>query len=143
WGEAIMSDYLIRLGGNKLAGSVVKSLGIPVPKELARNKGAWEAKPLQGAPVCFRAGSHAAAADGVAAALAGMGAEVRDEFPEDVQPRALVFDATGIDSLDGLDELHAFFHPRMRALASCGRAIVVARPPVEAGDAVARAARRA
>lgn len=138
-----MSDYLIRLGGHKLAGSLVKGLGIPVPKELAREHGAWEAEPLAGETVCFSAGEGAQAAEPASAAITATGAEICAEVSEDARPRALVFDATGIETLEALDELHAFFHPRLRALAPCGRALVLARPPALAGNAVARAARRA
>ena len=138
-----MSDYLIRLGGGKLTGSLVKSLGIPVPTALVRAHGAWEARPLEGAPVCFQATTGATAADAINTVLSEMGATAAESFPEDVRPRALVFDATGIDTLEGLDALHAFFHPRVRSLAKCGRAVVVARTPAEGDTPVTRAAHRA
>jgi 3-oxoacyl-[acyl-carrier protein] reductase len=59
------------------------------------------------------------------------------------QPHALVFDATGITSSARLAELHAFFHPRIRSLAPCGRLVVLGTPPEQTADIREPAAQRA
>ena len=41
---------------------------------------------------------------------------------------ALVLDATGVDSIEGLNALYDFFHPLMRSVAKCGRVVVIGRP---------------
>jgi 3-oxoacyl-[acyl-carrier protein] reductase len=60
-------------------------------------------------------------------------------------PRAhgLVFDATGIDTPEGLSALYDFFHPLLPRLAACGRAVVLGRPPARAPSPRAAAARAA
>ncbi|RKN43765.1 3-oxoacyl-ACP reductase [Streptomyces hoynatensis] len=59
------------------------------------------------------------------------------------RPGALVFDATGIADSRQLAELHAFFHPRVRALAPCGRVLVLGSPPETAATPGEAAAQRA
>jgi 3-oxoacyl-[acyl-carrier protein] reductase len=41
----------------------------------------------------------------------------------------IVFDATGITSVDGLDALYHVFHDGVRAIGQCGRVVVIGRPP--------------
>lgn len=41
----------------------------------------------------------------------------------------IVFDATGITSIDGLDALYHVFHDGVRAIGRCGRVVVIGRPP--------------
>jgi 3-oxoacyl-[acyl-carrier protein] reductase len=43
--------------------------------------------------------------------------------------RALVFDASGIDSSAQLDSLYTFFHDTLRSLDKSGRIVVLGRPP--------------
>jgi len=56
---------------------------------------------------------------------------------------ALVFDATGIASIDELEQLHAFFHPVIRQVAPSGRVIVLGTPPADTGSAQESVAQRA
>ncbi len=56
---------------------------------------------------------------------------------------ALVFDATGIASIDELEQLHAFFHPVIRQVAPSGRVIVLGTPPADTGSAQESIAQRA
>ncbi|MBK4680256.1 hypothetical protein JJQ02_24570, partial [Enterobacter hormaechei] len=41
----------------------------------------------------------------------------------------IVFDATGIATVDGLDALYHVFHDGVRAIGRCGRVVVIGRPP--------------
>ncbi len=55
----------------------------------------------------------------------------------------LVFDATGIADSAGLEELHAFFHPTIRQVATCGRIVVLGTPPEAARKPAEAVAQRA
>src|SRR5215207_547449 len=57
--------------------------------------------------------------------------------------KALVFDATGITESSALEELHAFFGPTIRQVATCGRAIVLGTTPDAAKKPGERVAPRA
>lgn len=142
-----MSDYLVRLSANKTARTLIKRLRLPIPlpQVLDRAKGPWTAQALAGSKVIFCPGKGAALTDLVPDCLSRMGAELVVPGRGEKEPgsRVLLFDATGLEHPDGLDEIHAFFHKHVRALKRCGRAVVMVRPPEEAADPMARAARRA
>jgi len=156
-----MSDYLVRLSANKTARTWIQRLRLPIPlpQVLDRAKGPWTAQPLAGSRVVFCPGKGASLADLVLPCLSRMGADlvvqgtgeavagtapsVTDGGEKKPGPRVLLFDATGLEHPDGLDEIHAFFHKHIRALARCGRTVVLVRPPEETADPLARSARRA
>lgn len=156
-----MSDFLVRLSANKTARAWIRRLHLPVPLPpvLERADGPWQAKPLAGQSAILCVGKGAMLSDLLTDALARMGADLwvqgrsgevpgvkrLDDAnpPERLGPRALVFDATGFDAPDALDELYRFFHAHVRGLIPCGRAVVVLRPPEETCDPLVRAARRA
>ena len=52
-----------------------------------------------------------------------------DTSAEGAKFKALVFDATGIESSEQTRELYNFFHPVIRKLADCARVIVIGTPP--------------
>ena len=164
-----MTDFLIDLGANPTARSAIKSLGIPIPlpQKLARAKAPWQQRPLDDANVVFGGTVRSALTDIVARALAAAGANPHVAGGEDVleafaapgeafgrpaeamdlvaidgglEPRALVYDATGIEDPEGLKNLYDFFHPLVRSLGRCGRIVVFSRPPSEAKTAAAAAA---
>ena len=162
-----MSDYLVDLGANPTARKVVKTLGVPLPlpQTLRRDDGPWAERPLDGADVIVGLSDGSALADPVARALASAGAtayledaqldafrEIGDAYghapvplAEDGprKPRALVFDATGMAHPADLRQVHAFFSARLRGLDRCGRVLVLARPPVDAGSPAAAATSQA
>lgn len=154
-----MSDLILRLSESKAASSVARALGLSLPQPLKRAEGPWRADPLSGRDVFFCAGSGAALPTWVLPALECTGAKVwaqgvtdlpgstevlnPNSLPERVRPHGLVFDATGLEGPEGLDELYNFFHVHVRGLAACGRAIVLVRPPLESANPLQRAARRA
>jgi 3-oxoacyl-[acyl-carrier protein] reductase len=57
--------------------------------------------------------------------------------------RALVFDASGIDSSAQLDSLYTFFHDALRSLDKSGRIVVLGRPPESRATPRAWTAQRA
>ena len=168
-----MSDFLLDLGANPTARKVIKTLGLPVPmpQQLRRAKGPWEARPLHDDDVIFGAAPGGGAIDVVAKTLAIAGASPHivmgdaavaeafaapgeaygrpakqidlQELPERLRARALVFDATGIETTEGLRALYDFFHPLMRRIAPCGRVVVIGRPPSSMKTPVAAGAQAA
>ncbi len=151
-----MSDFLLELGQNPRARKLIKSLGLPlpIPQVLRRANEPWEERPLHDYDVAVGVGPGAALAKAVAQTVCGSGAnpfvagEAIADFkgpgeaygrpaatldlaavPEGQTFHALVFDATGIDSPEGLRAVYDFFHPLMRSLGSSSRAIVLGRDP--------------
>ena len=126
-----MSDLILNLSSNPGARKVMSMLGLPTPQALRRAEGPAVAKPMTGSAV--EIGGRGPALETIAAVAAEAGAEVLQGEPgEGEKIDALVFDATGIEDVDGLRALYDFFHPRARQLARCGRVVVVGRR-VEAG----------
>ena len=163
-----MNDFLLQ---NEPARKVIKSLGLPlpVPPKLARAKSPMEERALHdmrlvvGAAgngplsetlgdVLARAGASCFVThDALAAAFEGPG-EAFGRPATALQPgdeisggrvNGLVFDATAITSPADLRALYDFFHPLVKNVGSCGRAIVIGRPPGSRRDAKAAAAQAA
>nr|WP_240945511.1 3-oxoacyl-ACP reductase [Rhodococcus sp. HNM0569] len=63
--------------------------------------------------------------------------------PHDTKLGGLLFDATGIETIDDLVQLFEFFQPHMRSLAPCARLVVVGTTPDQAGSVDAHIAQRA
>jgi 3-oxoacyl-[acyl-carrier protein] reductase len=57
--------------------------------------------------------------------------------------KALVFDATGLQSLEQADSLYHFFHDTVRSLLPCGRVVLLGRVPAQCADALQFAVQRA
>ena len=152
-----MSDLLLNLGGNKAARSVMSTVGIPVPPQLKRARGAWLEQPLEGrtvqvggggalhdalAAALGRAGATAALADGVPSAAYERAA---DAYARPLAPAgtetcdAVVFDGTALGSVGDLRALYDFFHPRIRGVRRGGRVVVLGRAPAEAASVEAAA----
>ncbi len=167
-----MSDYLVNLGASPGARKAVKTLGLPIPlpQTLRRADGPWEERPLQDQAVAvgFHAGSELV--EPLASAVVGLGAEphvaadaaqmkvfaevgeAHGRLPvalaengeaKKLKVRALVFDATGLEHPGQLEEVYRFFQARVRSLTSCGRIVLLARPPAEAKTPAAAAASQA
>jgi len=160
-----MNDFLLQ---NEPARKVIKSLGLPlpVPPKLARAKGPMEARPLHDARLIVgaagdsplsevlaglltRAGASCFVThDGLASAFAGPGEAfgrpaTRIEPGDEIaggRVNGLVFDATAIASPDDLRALYDFFHPMVKQVGFCGRAVVIGRPPSSCSDAKTAAA---
>lgn len=165
-----MSDYLVDLGANRRARSVIKRLGLPLPlpQKLRRGEGAWAARPLSGATVAVggaaagelhRVIGHTLAAAGAETLLVGMPeaasafAEAAEAFarpfrgveavPDGTRVHALVFDASGIATVEELKGLWAFFSGNVGRLDRCGRIVVLSRVPGQQRSPVAACAQRA
>jgi 3-oxoacyl-[acyl-carrier protein] reductase len=143
---------------NSTAGKLVtKRLGMPVPTPLRRyepGQPAVEGSTLLGAAPGGRIVDAAAATLGAVDAQVAVapGEQVRRAAEEagvrtsawsadengDRRFAALVFDASGIEDVDGLRELYSFFHPVIWRLEANGRLLVLGTPP-ELSDSPAQA----
>ena len=143
-----MTDYLINFGNNPLAKKMVKKFGVTVPTPLARDTKAWNPESLTNLKVMV--GGEGEAHPYIAQALAlgkskvslSLDKELEEPYRQqclegnisdtgsaDFMPSAIIFDATGIQSVAELEKLYAFFHPKVRQLNSNGRMIIVALDP--------------
>ncbi len=113
---------------------VVGKLGLPDPYPLRRYSPGRAA--LDG-PVLLGGDGRLAAP--VGATLKSIGLDVSGGTP-DQRYGALMFDATGIDRVEGLRGLYDFFHPVIRSLGPCGRVVVLGTPPASAASRIAQRA---
>ncbi|MBX7097348.1 MAG: 3-oxoacyl-ACP reductase [Myxococcaceae bacterium] len=161
-----MSDVLLE---NPWARKAITSLGLPlpVPERLLRASSAWEERPLADEPVAFGAAPGSALVAVVARTLTAAGANpfvlgdtaafkapgeaygrpakplALDPVPADLRPRGVVFDASAIESPEGLRALYDFFHPLVPALARSGRLVVLGRARGSTSSPEAAAAQQA
>ncbi len=102
------------------AGRVIaKTLGLPIPAKL-RRKG----EPSTLGPVLIGGGELSGL---LQSQVASLGYQLGSTPKQKVH--ALVFDATSIQNPGELASLYRFFRQNIRRMASCGRAIVISRPP--------------
>ena len=165
-----MSDYLVEIGANRTARNAIRKLGLPrtLPQTLRRATGPWEERPLHDMSVI--AGHHPGTGvrDVLAKTLAVAGANTwvvgdgRDlevyryygeahgrmpiglavgEKPEGSRPSCLVLDATPIEDPGELEGVYRFFHDWIRSLGTCGRCLILARPPGTSSVAAATASK--
>jgi len=148
---------------NSTAGRLVtKRLGMPVPTELRRYE---PGQPLLEGPALLGAAAGSRLADTVADVLRATDTEAAVAPGEDARHAAeragvrttawsedsngdrrfaaLVFDASGIQDVQGLKELYEFFHPVIWRLEASGRLVVLATPPEMAEDPQQAIAQRA
>ncbi|RME21657.1 MAG: short chain dehydrogenase, partial [Deltaproteobacteria bacterium] len=157
-----MADPLVALGRNRTARKLVGVLGVSLPPTLARDSGPWRGQPLEDKQVLVLVGPQAGLLAAIADTLAQAGAEpavVGDLAPfaaaaeawgrparaatVDERPDIVVMDVSGLSTIDDLHALYDLLHPRIRAVRSSGRVVVLSRPPADASDVEQRVVRRA
>ncbi len=143
-----MSDYLLDLAKNPYARQAIQTLGLPIPlpRSLRRAEGADRADAL--ATLRVIVGGEGPLAPVASDALTQAGAavsrvELQSEPGHGDGPHVLVFDASTLSQSSDLAQLHAFFHPRVRALKADGRVVVLGRPPAKCASPAAAAVQRA
>ncbi|MGQ0701365.1 MAG: 3-oxoacyl-ACP reductase [Panacagrimonas sp.] len=146
-----MSDRFLEFSQTAFGKQLSGLLGLPAPPRLLRASGPWADRPLSDSAVIAGATPNAEMAPSLMSGLARMGAEifVAPEHPglvpiksaaaqagvalrgepsgERFAARALIFDASGIDSIAGLRSLYDFLQPRVGKLAAHGRVLVISR----------------
>jgi len=127
-----MSDYLVKLGANAAARTVLKTLNLPLPlpATLKRSTDPWSDTPLAGKTFAVSPGPML----GLDEALERAGASFSAEKPD-----LRIVDATELSGPDDLVRLHAALHA---APVARGGRLVVVGSPVE-GTVAEQAARRA
>ncbi len=135
-----MSDRYQDLAHNPLGKLLVKNLGLPNPPYLDRYEGGALVK---GSVLTGSATTGSAIAKEITAALKTYGIDATGVPATGKKYKGLVFDASGIDSAQGLVALQEFFTPVLRQLAGSGRVVVVGSLPEEAANESAAIAQRA
>jgi 3-oxoacyl-[acyl-carrier protein] reductase len=142
--EQLMTDRYQVFTRTPIGQALVKNLGLPDPIPLPR----WTVgAPVVEGPVVFGAVAETDTGKSIQALLR----EIRASFStvaegvasSELRPKALVFDATGVESTADLTSLQRFFSPVIRQLAIAGRVIVVARTPELSPTAGQQVAQRA
>ncbi len=134
-----MTDRYQQFATTGVGHLVVGRLGLPDPVPLRRYE---PGQPLLTGPALVGAAPGGRLRERVTAILTAAGADARTEADGDTRYGALILDATGITSPDGLHALHEFFHPVIRRVATGGRVLVLGTPP-DSADAAEQIAQRA
>lgn len=144
WTQSYTSSYMVHMT-DKYQGFVsspigkllVKNLGLPNPTKLDRYKAG---DPLVNGTVLV--GGRGRLAESLPGLLDVLGIASVGAQAEGEKYKGLVFDATGISTVEELVELQAFFTPVMRSLKSCARIVVIGTPPalVEGSEQIAQRA---
>ena len=158
-----MTDLYTQIANNPLGRLVVKNAGLPTPVPLDRYT---PGDPIIRGRVLLGGAPGGRLAGPTAKVLADTGAttstEMRDHLrsaaaeadlhaavwnpqtaDESASFKALVFDATGISSVDELRDLHAFFSPTLRRVERAGRIIILGTPTESCESADETVAQRA
>ncbi len=131
WTQSYTSSYMVHMT-DKYQGFVsspigkllVKNLGLPNPTKLDRYSAG---DPLVKGTVLV--GGRGRVAESLPGLLDVLGIESSGAQAEGEKYKGLVFDATGITTVEQLVELQAFFTPVMRSLKNCARVVVIGTPP--------------
>ncbi|MFW1801542.1 3-oxoacyl-ACP reductase [Acinetobacter nematophilus] len=142
-----MSDQYQAFAKSPIGKFVIKNLGLPSPIQLERFE---SATPVVKGAVLFGAAPkghftseiaqvlsniHANTYAGnnpelqQAAAKSGLNVGAFNEGDKESKFKAVVFDASGIQNSEQLQELHKFFNPVARQIATSGRVIVIGLTP--------------
>ena len=114
------TDRYAQLLASGPGATIAAKLGLPRPEPLRRFVAG---EPALDGPVLV--GGAGRLAEALREQLVGHGLAGED----DARFGALVFDATGITDVEGLEQLHTFFHPVLRRLAPSGRVVVLGTAP--------------
>lgn len=144
WTQSYTSSYMVHMT-DKYQGFVsspigkllVKNLGLPNPTKLDRYKAG---DPLVNGTVLV--GGRGRLIESLPGLLDVLGIASASAQAEGEKYKGLVFDATGISTVEELVELQAFFTPVLRSLKSCARVVVIGTPPalVEGSEQIAQRA---
>jgi len=166
-----MNDYMIQLTKNPIIQKLIHKMGLPKPPvELHRNNNPWEERPFNDQPVVIGQICKSAITKILAETVVKGGGNpfiendntilnifnevghghgrlpqvlVQNELPENLSPKILIFDATNLQKPEDLNRVYTFFKNYLRALALCGRVMIVSRPPDTQNDISIAATSRA
>jgi 3-oxoacyl-[acyl-carrier protein] reductase len=129
------SDWYRMLANGRIGGPLSRQLGLPRPAQLRRYR---PGQSLTDGPVLVATAGTGKLADHVLTLP-----EVDQVVEPDARLGALVLDATGLDTLHELSVARELLGSGIRRLRPCGRVLVLAGTPEQAGDITAAAARQA
>ena len=154
-----MSDRLLDFTQTPLGKQIAGLLGMPTPPQLRRAKAGYAAQPLEGKPVVLGSTAAGELAPALVTALHEMGASIvvstdlpglapvkqaaaaaRVPLKTEAQgdsAHAYVFDATGMEGVDGLRQLYDFMQPRIARLAPNGRVLILSRSAADTASVAA------
>jgi len=144
-----MSDRYLAFANSNLGRRLVGALGLPAPLRLER----WQAgrvRPVDGALLLGGDGTLASAASSCLQKLsndnfaASEGAFGLPRWTAEHGPKlkALIFDASELNTFEQLIELRNFFQPAFKGLGKCPRVVILGRPPESLKDPVAASVQR-
>lgn len=159
-----MADRLVQMGRSAALRRVVSTVGVSLPPTLERSEGPWAEQPLRERSVAVMLAEGAHFGPQIAASLARAGAAPAVHGPLEpftaageawARPPsaladapaggekvdAIVFDGSGLRTVDQLKQLHTLLHPWIRRVRR--RVIILGRPAAGEDDAEARACQRA
>ncbi|GLZ37480.1 3-oxoacyl-ACP reductase [Actinokineospora sp. NBRC 105648] len=134
-----MTDRYQQFSTSGVGRLLVRRLGLPDPTPLRRYR---PGAPALDGPALVGGAPGGRLLDHLGTVLKSAGIEVA-ATADGVRPGALVFDATGVTTVERLRELYNFFHPVIRGLGTCGRVVVLGTPPERITDPGERIAQRA
>jgi 3-oxoacyl-[acyl-carrier protein] reductase len=121
-----MSDRYAQLVNSRIGGFIAGNVGLPKPVELDRYE---PGEPLIRGEVLLGAAPGERLLDAITRVLEDADVTIRTVGENVASAKALVFDASGIKDSTQLRELWEFFHPKIRAVETSGRVIVLGIPP--------------
>jgi 3-oxoacyl-[acyl-carrier protein] reductase len=119
-----MSDKYQAFTQSTIGKLLVKNLGLPQPTKLERYSAG---DPLVRGTVLI--GGRGRLADELPGLLGQLDVTTADARVDGQRYKGLVFDATGLTSIDELVALQEFFTPVLRSLETCPRVVVIGTPP--------------
>lgn len=134
------SDWYQQLTASPPGKVVARRLGLPRPTVLRRYR---PGDPLLSGPALLGSAANGRLKDAVSRSIASAQVDVRVEADAGERWAAVLFDATGIDTVRGLEALREFVAPNFRKLGTSGRLILFATPPQTLPNPEAAAAQRA
>jgi 3-oxoacyl-[acyl-carrier protein] reductase len=159
-----MTDRYAQLVNTPIGKLVTKQIGLPQPPRLERYE---PDQPVISGPVLLGAsGPESRLTKALAKVLRAVDADVSTAMDEELRTaaaaakldagifnpeaaspddrfKALVFDATGIQSTEELERAWAFFHPAIRRVLPSGRVIILGTPPEDCATPPVAIAQRA
>ncbi len=137
-----MTDFLLDLGRNPLAKRLVRKMKLPVslPESLHRSSAPWTEAELGGMTFAVGSGRGGTLASVLTAIVEGAGGALEATFSTSATLDGLLFDATGVTTVEALGSLYDFVKPRLKSLKPCAHVLLVGPAPATARQPEAAAA---
>jgi 3-oxoacyl-[acyl-carrier protein] reductase len=121
-----MSDFLLEKGNKGIWKKIFKTIGVPVPTKLIRVKESWKKNILQHKNIITgsaKGGIDHTVINAVYSELGGL--PIITTLAPGQKANALVYDGTGIQTVEDLKNMYEFFKNNVRKLGSCSRVVII------------------